>query len=73
MAKETCKHCGKEIGFTSQVKLIDGTFICKDCYKKAGEVFHNMVHGYAAYDKLLREQERNDKIYEKILKGQKKV
>lgn len=72
MAKETCKHCGKEIGFTSQVKLIDGTFICKDCYKKAGEVFHNMVHGYAAYDKLLREQERNDKIYEKILKGQKK-
>ena len=34
MAKETCKHCGKEIGFTSQVKLIDGTFICKDCYKR---------------------------------------
>lgn len=72
MAKENCKHCGKEVGFISQVKLIDGTFICKDCYKKAGEVFHNMVHGYAAYEKLLREQERNDKIYEKILKGQKK-
>lgn len=36
MAKETCKHCGKEIGFTSQVKLIDGAFICRDCYKLAG-------------------------------------
>ena len=72
MAKENCKHCGKEIGFASQVKLVDGTFICKDCNKKAGEVFHNMVHGYAAYEQLLREQERNEKIYEKILKGQKK-
>lgn len=72
MAKETCRHCGKEIGFTSQVKLIDGTFICKDCCKKAGEVFHHMVHGYAVYDKLLREQERNDRIYKTILKGQKK-
>lgn len=72
MAKENCRHCGKEIGFTSQVKLIDGTFICRDCYKKAGEVFHNMVHGYAAYEQLLREQERNHMIYEKILNGQKK-
>lgn len=72
MAKENCRHCGKEIGFTSQVKLIDGTFICRDCYKKAGEVFHNMVHGYAAYEQLLREQERNHIIYEKILNGQKK-
>lgn len=72
MAKQICKHCGKEVGFTSQVKLMDGAFICRDCYKEAGEVFHNMVHGYAAYEKLLREQERNDKIYEQILKGQKK-
>ncbi len=72
MAKENCRHCGKEIGFTSQIKLIDGTFICRDCYKKAGEVFHNMVHGYAAYEQLLREQERNHMIYEKILNGQKK-
>lgn len=72
MAKELCKHCGKEVGFVSQVKLIDGTYICKDCYKQAGGVFHNMVHGYAAFDKLLREQERNEKIYEKILKDQKR-
>lgn len=72
MAKENCRHCGKEIGFTSQIKLIDGAFICRDCCKQAGEVFHNMVHGYAAYEQLLQEQERNDKIYEKILKGQKK-
>lgn len=72
MAKQTCKHCGKEVGFASQVKLIDGTIICRDCYKIAGNVFHNMVHGYAAYEQLLREQERNGQIYEKILKGQKK-
>lgn len=31
-----------------------------------------MVHGYAAYEQLLREQERNHMIYEKILNGQKK-
>lgn len=72
MAKQTCKHCGKEVGFASQVKLMDRTFICRDCYKMAGNVFHNMVHGYTAYEQLLREQERNDKIYEQILKGQKK-
>lgn len=72
MAKEICKHCGKEIGFTSQVKLIDGAFICRDCYKLTGNVFHNMASGYSAYEQLLREQERNDEIYEKILKGQKK-
>lgn len=35
-------------------------------------MFHNMVHGYAAYEQLLREQERNHMIYEKILNGQKK-
>lgn len=72
MAKETCKHCGSEIGFVSQVKLIDGAFICKDCYKKAGNIFHNMASGYAAYEQLLKEQERNNIIFEKILKGQKK-
>lgn len=72
MAKENCRHCGKEVGFTSQVKLFDGTVICKDCYKKAGEVFFHMVHGYATYERLLREQERNERIYEAILKGQKK-
>lgn len=72
MAKETCKHCGKEVGFISQIKLIDGTYICKDCYKEAAHVFNNMIHGYAAYEQLLKEQERNALIYEKILKGQKK-
>lgn len=72
MAKQNCKHCGKEIGFTSQVKLVDGNFICKDCYKLAGNVFNNMTSGYAAYEKLLREQERNEQIFTKILKGQKR-
>lgn len=52
MAKETCKHCGKEIWFTSQVKLIDGTFICKDCYKKAGNIFNNMAFRFSAFELL---------------------
>ena len=72
MAKQNCKYCGKEVGFASQIKLIDGTFICKDCYKKTGHVFHNMSFGYDTFEKLMREQERNDQIYTTILKGQKK-
>jgi len=72
MAKQNCGHCGKEIGFTAQVKLADGSFLCRDCYKEAGRVFNNMVHTYPAYEKLLKEQERNEKIFDQILKGQKK-
>lgn len=72
MAKQNCKHCGKEIGFVSQVKLADGSFICRDCYKQAGRVFNNMVHTYPAYERLLKEQERNERIVTSILKGQKK-
>lgn len=72
MAKETCKKCGKEVGFASQVKLMDGAFLCKDCYKKAGKVFHNMAHGYGAYDLLLRQQERDEQIFKQVLKGQKR-
>lgn len=72
MAKETCKHCGKEVGFVSQVQLADGSYICKDCREKAGRVFNNMVCSYPAFDRLLREQARNEQIYEKILKKQKR-
>lgn len=72
MAKQNCEHCGKEIGFTSQVKLADGKYLCRDCCKEAGNLFDHMVHTYPIYEKLLKEEKRNERIYEAVLKGQKK-
>lgn len=72
MAKETCKQCGKEVGFASQIQLGDGNYICRDCREKAGRVFYPQVHSYPAFNRLLREQERNAQIFEKILKKQKR-
>lgn len=72
MAKKTCKHCGKEVGFVSEIQLGDGNVICKDCNEKAGRVFNYQVHSYPAFERLLREQARNEQIYEKILKKQKR-
>lgn len=72
MAKKICRHCGKEVGFVSEIQLVDGNYICKDCNEKAGRVFDYAVHGYPAFERLLREQERNGQIYEKILKKQKR-
>ncbi|MGM9947284.1 hypothetical protein [Floccifex sp.] len=68
MAKTNCVKCGKEIGFTSQVKLVDGNFLCKDCEKKAGKIFDPMMHSLDVYDQLLKEQERDQKIFDALFK-----
>lgn len=71
MAKVKCEKCGKEVGFVSQVKLYDGVFICKDCYKKASSIFNNMDHGYATYEKLIEQQEQDQKVFEEVIKKNK--
>lgn len=71
MAKVKCEKCGKEVGFVSQVKLYDGVFICKDCYKEAGAIFNNMDYGYATYEKLLEQQKQDENVFEEIIKKKK--
>lgn len=71
MAKVKCEKCGKEVGFVSQVKLCDGVFICKECYKEAGSIFNNMDHGYATYEKLIEQQKQDKNVFEEVIKKNK--
>jgi len=66
--KKPCAICGTEVGLTGQVKMADGTVICrKVCQKKAMKGYDFMHGNFPALQEHIKQVENDTEIFKKFL------
>lgn len=73
MAELNCAVCDKEVGFQGQIKLSDGTFICRDCEKKVSPFFEPSESTLETYKGNLKQNEEGKKLYDAYFSKNRKA